>query len=147
MARDLGTSLEGWLKNPSLMTPEKLERYVSEDVGVATLQDIVAELEKPGRDPRQSFEPPEFRDDVVAMSDLSEGMVLEGVVTNVTHFGAFVDIGVHQDGLVHISELANHFVATPSDVVKAGDRVKVRVLSGDEGRKRIGLSAKQASSS
>ena len=78
------------------------------------------------------------------MSDLQEGMVLQGVVTNVTHFGAFVDVGVHQDGLVHISELANHFVATPSDVVKAGDRLKVRVLSVDEARRRISLSAKQA---
>ena len=144
MARDLGSSLEDWMKNPGLMTPDQLKRYVGEDVGAATLQDIVAELEKPGRDPRQSFEAPEFRDDVNTVSDLREDMILEGVVTNVTHFGAFVDIGVHQDGLVHISELANHFVAVPSDVVKAGDRVKVRVLSVDEGRGRISLSAKQA---
>lgn len=145
MAQDLGTSLEGWLENPRAMTSAQLERYVSDDVGAATLQDILRELEKPGRDPRQSFEPPKFRADVNEMSDLREGMVLEGVVTNVTHFGAFVDVGVHQDGLVHISELADHFVAAPSDVVKAGDRVKVRVLSVDEGRRRISLSAKQAS--
>ncbi|MFK8003799.1 MAG: Tex family protein [Polyangiales bacterium] len=143
MAKDLGTSVDGWLQNPALMTPQKLQSYVSEDVGAATLRDIVAELEKPGRDPRQSFEAPEFRDDVNKVSDLREDMILEGVVTNVTHFGAFVDIGVHQDGLVHISELANHFVAAPSDVVKAGDRVKVRVLGVDEGRGRISLSAKQ----
>lgn len=144
MAHDLGTSLEGWLENPNLMTPSQLMSYVSDEVGEATLRDIVRELEKPGRDPRQSFEPPAFRDDVNEMSDLREGMVLEGVVTNVTHFGAFVDVGVHQDGLVHISELADHFVATPSNVVKAGDRVKVRVLSVDESRRRISLSAKQA---
>ena len=143
MARDRNTSVEGLMQNPESRAAIELERYANEDVGEATLRDILRELAKPGRDPRQSFEPPSFRDDVHTMADLKDGMVLEGVVTNVTHFGAFVDIGVHQDGLVHISELADHFVAAPSDVVKAGDRVKVRVLSVDPERRRISLSAKR----
>src|SRR5690606_26115071 len=109
----------------------------SDDVGEPTLRDIVAELVKPGRDPRAEFEPPKFRDDVQALADLKPGMALEGVVTNVTAFGAFVDIGVHQDGLIHVSQLADRFVKDPNEVVKVGDKVKVRVLEVDLGRKRI----------
>src|SRR4029079_2768093 len=97
----------------------------------------------PGRDPRATFEPPKFRDDVRTMEDLKPGMELEGVVTNVTAFGAFVDVGVHQDGLVHVSQLGDRFVKDPSDVVKVGDKLKVRVLEVDLGRKRIALSAKK----
>jgi uncharacterized protein len=115
---------------------------VGSDVGELTLSDIVAELKKPGRDPRKSFEPPAFRDDVRTLEDLKDGMQLEGVVTNVTAFGAFVDIGVHQDGLVHISELSDRFVKDPSEVARVGDRIKVRVLEVDLQRKRIRLSAK-----
>ena len=112
------------------------------ETGAYTLKDILEELEKPGRDPRESFEAVEFSPDVREMADLREGMELAGVVTNVTAFGAFVDIGVHQDGLVHVSQLADRFVKSPSDVVRAGQKVRVRVVSLDAVRKRIGLSMK-----
>jgi len=121
-----------------------LKRYVSDSVGLPTLNDIVEELKKPGRDPRSQFQAAAFRDDIREIGDLKEGMILQGVVTNVTAFGAFVDIGVHQDGLVHISHLANRYVKDPNDAVKAGQVVKVKVLSADPQRKRIGLSIKEA---
>ncbi|MDN6297954.1 MAG: RNA-binding transcriptional accessory protein, partial [Halomonas sp.] len=108
--------------------------------GVPTVTDILAELDKPGRDPRPEFKAAEFREGVETLKDLELGMVLEGTVTNVTHFGAFVDVGVHQDGLVHISALADRFVEDPRSVVKAGDIVRVKVMSVDIPRKRIGLS-------
>ncbi len=114
--------------------------YTDEQVGVPTVTDIIAELEKPGRDPRPEFKTASFKEGVEKLSDLEAGMVLEGVVTNVTNFGAFVDIGVHQDGLVHISALADHFVKDPHSVVKSGEVVKVKVMEVDEKRKRIGLS-------
>ncbi|RLQ22343.1 S1 RNA-binding domain-containing protein [Seongchinamella sediminis] len=114
--------------------------YTSDSVGLPTVQDIIAELDKPGRDPRPEFKMAAFQDGVEKISDLRPDMVLEGTVTNVTNFGAFVDIGVHQDGLVHISALAEKFVKDPRDVVKAGDIVKVKVMEVDEPRKRIGLS-------
>ena len=104
------------------------------------MQDIFSELEKPGRDPRPEFKTAAFKEGVNEIKDLSENMVLEGVVTNVTNFGAFVDVGVHQDGLVHISALADRFVKDPHEVVKAGDVVRVKVLEVDVKRKRIGLS-------
>jgi uncharacterized protein len=116
-----------------------VKRYVDGDVGEPTLRDIVDELARPGRDPRKEFEPPRFRDDIKELSDLYVDLELEGVVTNVTNFGAFVDIGVHQDGLVHISRLSDRFVRDPHEVVKPGDRVKVRVLEVDLQRKRIAL--------
>ena len=97
---------------------------------------------KPGRDPRATFEPPKFRDDVTKIEDVKEGMKLEGVVSNVTAFGAFVDIGVHQDGLIHLSELSDNFVSDPASVVKAGDRLQVTVIGVDRARGRISLSAK-----
>jgi len=111
-------------------------------VGAFTLADILAELRKPGRDPRDKFVAPTFHEDVREIADVRVGMVLEGVVTNVTKFGAFVDIGVHQDGLVHISELSNRFIKDPSEAVKTGQIVKVMVLSIDEKAKRIALSIK-----
>ncbi|MFN3165219.1 MAG: S1 RNA-binding domain-containing protein, partial [Pseudohongiellaceae bacterium] len=114
--------------------------YVDDTTGIPTVTDIIAELEKPGRDPRPEFKTASFKDGVESLADLKPDMVLEGVVTNVTNFGAFVDIGVHQDGLVHISALANHFVKDPHAVVKSGDVVKVKVMDVDEKRKRIGLS-------
>lgn len=114
--------------------------YTSEHIGLPTVQDILAELEKPGRDPRPEFRTASFHDGVEKISDLALDIVLEGTVTNVTNFGAFVDIGVHQDGLVHVSALAERFVKNPHDVVKAGDVVKVKVMAIDEARKRIGLS-------
>jgi protein Tex len=143
MARDLGVpvaSLIGDLKVIDRLDPR---RYVEGDVGLFTLNDILAELKKPGRDPRAGFAPPQFRDDVRSLEDLKPGMELEGVVTNVTAFGAFVDVGVHQDGLVHVSQLADRFVKDPADVVKVGDKLKVRVLEVDLARKRIALSAKK----
>ncbi len=142
MARDLGVGVRDLLGEQAARI--ELQRYVSDTVGRPTLEDIVAELGKPGRDPRSAFEPPRFSDDVNTINDLREGAVLEGVVTNVTHFGAFVDLGVHQDGLVHVSQLADRFVRDPAEVVAAGQRVRVKVLSVDLDRKRIALSIKQA---
>ena len=117
-----------------------VRQFLSAQAGELTLRDILRELEKPGRDPRPGFRTASFRDGVEKLSDLASGMVLEGVVTNVANFGAFVDIGVHQDGLVHISALSNRFVRDPREVVKAGDVVKVKVLDVDAVRKRIALS-------
>jgi uncharacterized protein len=117
----------------------KADKYTDERFGLPTVQDILKELEKPGRDPRPEFKTASFRDGVEDLKDLEPGMQLEGVVTNVTNFGAFVDIGVHQDGLVHVSALANKFVKDPHSVVKAGDVVKVKVLEVDVARKRIAL--------
>jgi uncharacterized protein len=114
--------------------------FVDERFGLPTVTDILAELEKPGRDPRPEFKTADFKDGVEKVSDLEAGMTLEGVVTNVTNFGAFVDIGVHQDGLVHISALSHSFVKDPHTVVKTGDVVKVKVMEVDVKRQRIGLS-------
>ena len=116
--------------------------YVDDSFGLPTVTDIISELEKPGRDPRPEFKTAEFKEGVETMDDLKPGMILEGVVTNVTNFGAFVDIGVHQDGLVHISVLSDTYIADPREVVKAGDIVKVKVVEIDLPRKRIGLSMK-----
>ena len=143
MAKDLGVPVASLPSNPELMAKLDLKRYEAGDVGQYTLRDILSELQKPGRDPRASFSPPKFRDDVQKLEDLKLGMELEGVVTNVTAFGAFVDVGVHQDGLVHVSQLADRFVKNPSDVVKVGDKLKVRVLEVDLQRKRIALSARK----
>ena len=142
MAKDLGVPVASLVGNADLVARIDPRRYVSDEVGEPTLKDILRELEKPGRDPRDRFEPPKFRDDVNTMQDLVPGMELEGVVTNVVAFGAFVDVGVHQDGLVHISELSDRFVQDPSQVVKTGDKLTVRVLAVDLPRKRISLSAK-----
>ena len=142
MAADLGVGLPELIGNQELVDKLDLARYVAGDVGEPTLRDIVGELRKPGRDPRAEFSPPKFRDDVTSMEDLKPGMVLEGIVTNVTAFGAFVDIGVHNDGLVHVSQLAEQFVKDPSEVVKVGQTLKVRVLEIDGQRKRIALSAR-----
>ncbi|AMV72883.1 S1 RNA-binding domain-containing transcriptional accessory protein [Desulfuromonas sp. DDH964] len=144
MAADLGASLSELTVRPELVAKIDLPRYVDASVGLPTLRDIVEELKKPGRDPRRQFEVVAFRDDVRELTDLQEGMVLPGSVTNVTAFGAFVDVGVHQDGLVHISHLAQRFVKDPHQVVKVGDPVKVKVLSVDIPRKRIALSIKEA---
>ena len=142
MADDLGVTLRELVGNTSAIKRIDIGRYVTNDVGEPTLKDIVAELQKPGRDPRATFEPPKFRDDVTKIEDVREGMKLEGVVTNVTAFGAFVDIGVHQDGLIHLSELSDNYVTDPASVVKAGDRLQVTVIGVDCARGRISLSAK-----
>lgn len=146
MAADLGVPLASVIGSSALLRKLSLDKYRSADVGDFTLNDILAELDKPGRDPRKSFEPPKFRDDVRELADLKVDMVLEGVVTNVAAFGAFVDVGVHQDGLVHISELSDRFVKDAHAVVKVGDRIAVKVLSVDLERRRVSLSAKQAKS-
>ena len=142
MASDVGMSVSELVGNSLAAKKIDVRRYITDDVGEPTLKDIVAELVKPGRDPRAVFEPPKFREDVTKIEDVTEGMKLEGVVTNVTAFGAFVDIGVHQDGLVHLSELSDNFVTDPASVVKAGDRLKVTVIGVDRARGRISLSAK-----
>jgi uncharacterized protein len=118
------------------------KRYTDERFGLPTVQDILRELEKPGRDPRPEFKTAAFQDGVEDLKDLTSGMLLEGVVTNVTNFGAFVDIGVHQDGLVHISMMSHKFIKDPRELVKAGDVVKVKVLEVDLQRKRIALTMK-----
>jgi uncharacterized protein len=142
MAADVGVSLVQLISEPALLGKINLNNYLSDEVGLPTLQDILAELKKPGRDPRATFATAAFRDDVMEMKDLQEGMRLNGVVTNVAAFGAFVDIGVHQDGLVHISQLADRFVKDPNQVVKVGQQVQVRVMGVDLQRKRISLSMK-----
>jgi uncharacterized protein len=139
MAADLGVAVAALVGNEALADTIDLPRYVRDDVGLPTLRDIVAELKKPGRDPRAAFEPPAFRDDLQKPSDLQPGMVLEGVVTNIVAFGAFVDIGVHQDGLVHVSQLANRYVRDPNEVVQVGQKVKVTVQAVDLPRNRIAL--------
>ncbi|MDY0300955.1 MAG: Tex family protein [Trichlorobacter sp.] len=144
MAADLQVSLTELVQNSKLVENIKLEHYLGDGVGMPTLLDIREELKKPGRDPRQQFVTADFRDDIREINDLAEGMILQGVVTNVTAFGAFVDIGVHQDGLVHVSHLANRFVKDPNDAVQVGQVVKVKVLSADAQRKRISLSIKEA---
>ena len=142
MAEDLGCTVSDLLTQPELRQKIKLSDYVTESVGIPTLTDIMAELAKPGRDPREKFEAFEFDADVSKIGDLQTGMKLPGIVTNVTRFGAFVDIGVHQDGLVHISQLADQFVKDPGDVVKVNQKVTVMVLDVDIQRNRISLSMK-----
>lgn len=142
MASDIGVGIPGLLKEESLRKRIALKAYVQDDVGLPTLNDILAELAKPGLDPREKFEQFRFAEGVNSMGDLRVGMKLPGIVTNITNFGAFVDIGVHQDGLVHLSELANRFVKDANEVVKVHQQVEVTVREVDEKRKRISLSMK-----
>lgn len=142
MAQDLGCSLVDLMKDNSLRQTINLSLYVTESVGLPTLGDIMSELAKPGRDPRQQFESFEFAQGVQKIEDLTSGMKLPGIVTNIAAFGVFVDIGVHQDGLVHISELADRFVKNPADVVKVHQQVTVTVMEVDLQRRRISLSMK-----
>jgi Transcriptional accessory protein len=143
MAADLGRKVEDLLADPSARSAIKPERYVSDDVGLPTISDILVELAKPGRDPRAEFEAFSFADGVNELKDVQPGMTLPGIVTNVTNFGAFIDIGVHQDGLAHISQLADGFVKNPADVVKVGQKVLARVLDVDMNRRRVSLSLKR----
>ena len=142
MAADIGLGVGDLVGNSLAAKKIDIRKYIAPGVGEPTLKDIVSELIKPGRDPRKVFEPPKFREDVTKIEDVKEGMKLEGVVTNVTAFGAFVDIGVHQDGLIHLSELSDNYVSDPASVVKAGDRLQVTVIGVDRARQRIALSAK-----
>ncbi len=140
MVQAKATTVKDLIGNPEIIRQIKADEFVDDTFGLPTVQDVLTELEKPGRDPRPEFRTAKFRDDVTEVAQLTEGMQLEGVVTNVTNFGAFVDVGVHQDGLVHISELANEFVSDPHKVVKPGQIVQVRVIQVDVERKRVNLS-------
>lgn len=140
MAADLGATVADLMRDSKLRAKIKLEAYVTADVGLPTLNDIMAELAKPGRDPREKFEAFSFAEGVNKPEDLKPGMKLPGIVTNVTAFGAFVDVGVHQDGLVHVSQLADAFVKDPAEIVKPGQRVHATVVEVDLARKRIALS-------
>jgi uncharacterized protein len=142
MAKDLGASVAELVQSEDLRKKINLKSYVSDQVGLPTLQDILEELAKPGRDPRETFEVFQFEESVNAISDLKTGMKLPGVVTNITAFGAFVDVGVHQDGLVHLSHLADRFVKDPNEIVHVNQKVQVTVMEVDVARKRIGLSMK-----
>jgi uncharacterized protein len=143
MAADLGVGVADLVGNSALADRIDVARYAGGDVGAETLADILAELRKPGRDPRREFRYADFAEGVADIADLKVGMEPEGTVTNVAAFGAFVDIGVHQDGLVHVSELAWRFVKDPNEVVRVGDVVRVKVIAIDPALKRIGLSIKQ----
>lgn len=142
MAKDLNCGIDELMNDKELRKKINLSNYVTENIGLPTLKDILSELEKPGRDPRKSFEIFSFDENVHEIADLREGMRLPGIVTNVTNFGAFVDVGVHQDGLVHISQLSDTFVDDPNSIVKVGQKVWVNVTEVDVKRKRIGLSMK-----
>ena len=141
--KQLGVSLSDINNISSRLKSLDLNTFVTDTIGLPTLEDVIAELEKPGRDPREEFKYATFKEGVTEISDLSEGMILEGVITNVVKFGAFIDIGVHQDGLIHISQLANYFVNDTNEVVKVGEVVKVKVLEIDEKLKRVSLSMKE----
>lgn len=143
MAKDLNCTIDDLMQQESIRKKIDLRKYVSEEVGMFTLQDILQELEKPGRDPRSVLQQFQYADGLSSIEDLYVGMVLPGIITNITNFGAFVDIGVKQDGLVHVSHLANKFVKDPNDVVKLNQHVTVKVTDVDIPRKRIQLSMKE----
>jgi len=142
MAKDMNCTVNDLIHNKELRSQIKPQNYITEKFGLPTINDILKELEKPGRDPREKFEIFEFDQNVHSIDDLIAGMELPGIVTNITKFGAFVDIGVHQDGLVHISQIADRFIADPSEVLKLNQKIKVRILEVDKPRKRINLSMK-----
>lgn len=146
MALDLGESVKKLLSNKTLQQQVKLETYSDPTIGMPTLLDIMQELEKPGRDPRETFEPFSFAENVKELQDVQEGMTLPGIVTNITNFGVFIDLGVHHDGLIHISQLSNKYIKHPSEVVSVHQKVKVNVLSVDVDRQRIELSLKNSTS-
>jgi protein Tex len=142
MAKDLGVKVSELIGNEQIKSKIILKNYITEKVGLPTLNDILSELQKPGRDPREALEAFEFASDVHKIEDLREGMILPGIVTNITAFGCFVDVGVHQDGLIHVSQMANRFIKDPNEVVKVHQKVQVKVMEIDIARKRIGLSMK-----
>lgn len=142
MAKDCHCTVEELISDSKKINGIDIKKYVTDNVGIPTLTDIIKELEKPGRDPREQIEEFEFDKNVTSVDDLCEGMILPGIVTNITNFGAFIDVGVHQDGLVHISQLADRYVADPTQVVKLHQHVKVRVIDVDRKRNRISLSMK-----
>ena len=142
MAKDLGATVVDIMKNSDIRDKIDISKYVTDSVGIPTLKDILDELAKPGRDPREKFEEFSFADGIEKIEDLRSGMKIPGIVTNITAFGAFVDIGVHQDGLVHISQMADRFVKNPADIVKVQQKITVTVLEVDLARNRISLSMK-----
>jgi uncharacterized protein len=142
MAKTLGANTKALVGNGTLSSKLKPEDYVDGPYGIPTIIDIITELGKPGRDPRSEFRAVQFDDAISCIEDLKPGLVLEGVITNVTHFGAFIDLGVHQDGLIHISQLSDQYVSDPSEIVAVGDVVKVKVLEVDIPRKRISVTRK-----
>jgi len=144
MAKDLKSTVVDLIKDKSLREQINLQNYVTDSIGIPTLTDIIKELEKPGLDPRGSAKAIEFSKKIKSISDVQPGMILTGIVNNITNFGAFVDIGIKEGGLVHISEMANKFIKSPSEVVSLNQEVKVKVLDVDMQRKRIQLSIKQA---
>lgn len=144
MAGKVGAGIDDLIRDETLRRKINLKEFVTDKVGMPTLKDIMDELAKPGRDPRKKFDLFEFSNEINDISDLKEGMVVPGIITNITDFGAFVDIGVHQDGLVHISELADRFVKDPNEIVSLNQKVKVKVVGVDVSRRRIQLSMKQA---
>ena len=139
IAKDMKCSVEDLIKNKELRNQIDIKKYVTDQVGLPTLTDIMAELEKPGRDPRQAIQVFEFDKNVKSIDDLKEGMVLPGIVTNITNFGCFVDVGIKENGLVHISQICREFVSDPTTVVSIHQHVQVKVVSIDRERKRIGL--------
>ena len=143
MAKDLKCTVQDLMRDSNLRKSIPLQKYTSETVGLPTLNDIMAELAKPGRDPREQFEAFSFTEGVNAISDLKVGMKLPGIVTNITNFGAFVDIGVHQDGLVHLSQITNRYIKDPNEILKVHQKVEVTVTEVDANRKRISLSMKE----
>ncbi len=143
MAIDLDVKIAELMQDENLRKRISLEAYTTSTVGIPTLTDIMQELEKPGRDPRETFERFDFSEAVNSLEDLHEGMILPGIITNITNFGAFVDVGVHQDGLIHVSQLADNYIKHPSEVVSVHQKVQVQVLSVDSERKRIGLSMRK----
>ena len=142
MAKDLNCTVADLIKDKELRSKIDLKKYVTDTVGLPTLTDILQELDKPGRDPRQKIQVFEFDKNVRTLDDLQEGMELPGIVTNITNFGCFVDIGIKENGLVHVSQLADRFVSNPADVVRIHQHVRVKVMSIDNERKRIQLTMK-----
>jgi uncharacterized protein len=145
MAKDVQASLEELIKKTELRKQINKKKYINETVGEFTIEDILKELEKPGRDPRAQIEEFQFDATIKSIEDVRPGMTVPGIVTNITNFGAFVDIGVKQDGLVHVSQLANKYVSDPNEVVKLNQKVTVTVTEVDVARKRIALTMKKAS--
>ena len=143
IARDMEVEVKELIGNEKLCNQINIQRYADDKIGLLTLTDIVEELKKPGRDPRSMAKVFSFAEGIHTINDLEMGMVLPGIVTNLTNFGAFVDVGVHQDGLVHISEIADRYVANPAEVLRVHQQIKVKVIQLEKERKRIGLSIKQ----
>ena len=144
MARNLNADVSKLIESESLRKQINLQEYIAENVGLPTLKDIMKELDKPGRDPRESIRSFEFDENIKNIEDLKIGTVVQGIITNITRFGAFVDIGIKENGLIHVSQISNKYIDDPGKVVKLNQQVKVKIIEIDLVRKRIQLSLKQA---